>query len=464
MANSRARLVELLQQRKGALRSGLGILVSTGISTLAGFGLSILLARELGAEQFGLYSFIIGIVGLLLITVQSGLPLLMTREIASLRVDGVAQELRRFLKWAFTVLLASILLVACAVYIWLAFADGSDGSSASVRFFWPIALLLAFWGFTNFCGAIVKGFERPLRSSIPNSVVRPLALLALAAVFLSLDAKHSAREIVLAHGLATILSSTVAVVFAASAWRSFGKRKAHDPEKRPENGPENDKSTKTATQWLLSLGTLSLVSGVAIINNRIDIIMVGSLSSLSQVAYYNIAMQLTALIAMGQIGVNAILAPKAARMFRTGDEETLGQIVSLTCLVTGAIGLVIFLALATLGQPILEAAFGAEFLAAYMPMLVMAIGALLAVASGPVVLLLNMAGHERVSLITTVTMLAGKVALNFVLIPAQGALGAAFATAIALTMLNLTLTFVLWRLTAIRSGILLLMPRIGNQR
>ena len=441
----------LLLERKNALRSGIGIIAATGITTVSGFLLSVLLARGLGAEQFGLYSLMIGIVGLLLIPVQSGLPLVITRELAKLRVDGGAQGLRAFLRWAAKILLVCLVLVCGAYAIWafgFASSRGSGGSSVNnQQFLVPIILLLSLWAVTNFAAAVINGFERPFTSRLPDAVIRPLGLLAFAALALAWTEGAQAHDIVLAHAAAAALSATFAIFWAGRLVHRF---KGQAEEKQGENINQR--------AWLMSVLTFSLVSGVAVLNNRIDLIMVGSFSTLAQVAFYNVAMQLTALVTISQIGVNAILAPKAARMFKTGDQDALGRLVSLTCLVTGAIGLATFAVLAVFGRDVLELAFGQEFSASYLPMATMAAAAMIAVASGPVALLLNMAGHERITLVATAIMLAAKIGLNLILIPRFGAQGAAYSTAIVLVSLNLSLTVMLRRKTGIRSGILLLLP------
>ncbi len=457
MKGALSQLSALLKRRRRGLQSGVGILIATGITTVSGFALSVLLARGLGAEQFGLYSLVIGIVGLLLIPVQSGLPLVITREIARLRVDGSRSALWLFVRWASTVLLACMAITCAGVSVWL-IGFGGAGTAVDAAFVVPMLLLIAFWSATNVLAATINGFERAFTSRIADAVIRPVGLLAIAAILLLVPSEEprSASDVVLAHGAASVLAALVALWFAIGLLRKFDPKRSSKSDLTKEPSKASDNQSRV---WLASTFTFALVGGVAVLNNRIDLIMVGAISELSQVAYYNVAMQLTALITISQIGVNAILAPKAARMFKTGDKGELGRLVALTCSVTGALGLATFLVLGLAGESVLEWAFGEGFGASYMPMILMAGAAVIAVASGPVALLLNMAGHERITLLVTAGTLAMKVALNLALIPKLGAQGAALSTAIAYCVLNVSLTVILWRKTGIRSGFMLLWPR-----
>ena len=53
--------------------------------TLLGLGVSILLARTLGVDEFGLYSLSLAIASIINVLIQVGLPTYLVREISKLR-------------------------------------------------------------------------------------------------------------------------------------------------------------------------------------------------------------------------------------------------------------------------------------------------------------------------------------------------------------------------------------------
>ena len=76
MSDSTATIRSLLL--RGALGTGALGIVHRGLGLIT----AILLARLLGAEGYGFYAFPLGVVGVLAVPAQLGLPSLVTREIA----------------------------------------------------------------------------------------------------------------------------------------------------------------------------------------------------------------------------------------------------------------------------------------------------------------------------------------------------------------------------------------------
>ena len=71
-------------------------LINSGISSIAirivgtglAFALSVVLARTLGAEGFGIYSFVLSLLIFLSIPIQAGFPNLAVREISKSHQDN----------------------------------------------------------------------------------------------------------------------------------------------------------------------------------------------------------------------------------------------------------------------------------------------------------------------------------------------------------------------------------------
>ena len=89
--------------------------------------------------------------------------------------------------------------------------------------------------------------------------------------------------------------------------------------------------------------------------------------------------------------------------------------------------------------------FGPEFLPAAPALAVLAIGQLVNAGSGSVGSLLTMTGHERDAAVGFGLSAVMNVALNVLLIPLWGPLGAAVATASSLIAWNVILSFAVYR-------------------
>ena len=134
--------------------------------------------------------------------------------------------------------------------------------------------------------------------------------------------------------------------------------------------------------------------------------------------------------------------PGVARLYTKGDIQALQALVTssarfiLVLAVSAALIFIVF------GSWILGAAFGPEYAKGYTILVVLVVGQLANAVFGSVVLLLNMGGHEKDTLIGVALAACANVALNLLLMPHYGGLGAAFATSITLMIWNAVLC---WR-------------------
>jgi O-antigen/teichoic acid export membrane protein len=82
--------------------------------------------------------------------------------------------------------------------------------------------------------------------------------------------------------------------------------------------------------------------------------------------------------------------------------------------------------------------WGSEFIYAYPILITLSIGQFFNISSGCSGLLLTMTGHEKVHGYISLSSLLVNIILNIVLISKYGALGAATATAITISLENIT--------------------------
>jgi len=89
--------------------------------------------------------------------------------------------------------------------------------------------------------------------------------------------------------------------------------------------------------------------------------------------------------------------------------------------------------------------FGADFVAGYPALIILTAGMIVNAAAGPVGLLLNMTGHQRLCAKIFGTSALINVVLNALLIPQLGIVGAALATAATMILWNLWLLIMVAR-------------------
>lgn len=169
---------------------------------------------------------------------------------------------------------------------------------------------------------------------------------------------------------------------------------------------------------------------------RSDILMVAALRSPTEAAFYTAA---TRFVVFGQLGTQAVqqvLQPRLASLIAQKQQAAVGQVFRATTAWIMAMAWPVYLT-AVVVAPLYLALFGREYVeAGQFTVVVIGLGMLLAVAAGPVDVLLLMSGRSITSLMNNLASLVVNVALNLVLIPRMGFDGAAIAWAVALVVRN----------------------------
>ena len=262
---------------------------------------------------------------------------------------------------------------------------------------------------------MLRGFERVFLASLPDSLIRPVLLL-LFVFFIQFFTDLSPIFALALHFIAAFIALTwVAITVKSCCFDAMSK----------ENRSPPIFHTKI---WLKYLIPFSFIAGATIINSRLDLLMLGLLSSKSSVAVYSIALQIASVAIIGQTIVNAIIAPKIARMHEEGNKKELQKLISGACLLSSVIAAISFLIAVVFGRWLTSAMFGEEYSSAYGVMLIVSAGYVLSVLFGPVVLTLNMTGHEQLTARILAASIIINIGLNFIMIPKYGAYGAAMAT------------------------------------
>ncbi|WP_246491645.1 polysaccharide biosynthesis C-terminal domain-containing protein [Actinomadura alba] len=170
---------------------------------------------------------------------------------------------------------------------------------------------------------------------------------------------------------------------------------------------------------------------------RADIVLIAALGSARDAAVYTAA---TRFIVVGQLGTQAIqqvLQPAVSRLLTLSDHAAAGRVFAVSTVWTVALTWPVHLAVAT-AAPAYLTFFGGDYpQSGQAATVILALTMLLATASGPVDVMLLMAGRSGLSLVNNAAALAVNLTLNLLLIPHHGVVGAAIAWAAALVTRNL---------------------------
>lgn len=182
---------------------------------------------------------------------------------------------------------------------------------------------------------------------------------------------------------------------------------------------------------------LLIASGAYMITANADGFMLGWLRSTHEVGLYSVAAKLALLESFILMISNSAIMPKLAALYAQGRISEMEKMVKR---VTGGLILIAIAILAifvSCGHSILIM-WGKEFAGAYLILVILGIGQFFNMSTGCAGALLSMCGHEKTSGYLSTAFLVLNLVLNYWLINAWGAVGAATATAITVTGDNTT--------------------------
>ncbi len=426
-------LKQLLRRRASVAMLVIGF-TNIGI----GFITTVLLANILPAAEYGSYIFAFGIANIIALPIEMGLPTLMMREIARYRASENHRAIIAIAVWVLALVLGTFALTLAAAMIYWGLGIPSEKIGFSLQI-WTLALLLPL-ALMNWARGILLGFEKPVQFALPDSIFRPALLLTFVAM-LAYSGNVSAPYVMAAHVLA------VALCFV---WSAVG---AFRIVRRQIGSFEFSRADMDISPWIKSLIPISLVKGVRIINRRIDIAMIGFLSTTIAVAGYNIAVQIVSLILVAQTVLNSVIAPRIAFAHERGDTAEMQRSIALATLASTGFAIATVVGIVIFGPWLIGRMFGGQYGDVYPVILVLCIGQLFSAFMGPTALLLNMSRFEKRTLQTGVVAAVINVSINFALIPSMLAMGAAIASSVTLVVIQMQRWWMVRRLIGVRSDI-----------
>lgn len=436
-------LNRITQQFKGdSLKSNLmrGGLASIAIKIFGlGFSLltAIILARTLGPEQYGVYSYVLAIVSILAIPAMFGLPSLIVRETAKAEAKQEWGKMRGLWFWAnsITASLSLVIAIIAALVLWLNRENFTE--MQFLTFAWGIAFI-PLSALAALRGASLRGLRKVIQGQLPEQVLKPaLFILMLAVVGLTGFAQLAAESAMMLNAL------SAGVAFMFGAWLLLRVKP------KQLNSAEREFERKA---WMASVIPLAMVAGLDILVTETDIVMLGIFRTAEEVGIYRVAMQGGLLAAIGVSATNMIIAPYISKFAYSKDIISLEKLAKQSARLAFLIAFSATVVFAIFGEFLLSVVFGDAYLGAYWPLLFLAAGQAVHAGMGAGGSILNMSGYEKGTLITLILAATCNVILNWIFIPIWGIYGAAIATFLSIVFRKIVLWILVYKYLRIDSS------------
>lgn len=173
-----------------------------------------------------------------------------------------------------------------------------------------------------------------------------------------------------------------------------------------------------------------------VVMNAVAVFMLDYYHNISEVAFYRVAVPAARINLMVMASFSLLYTPLAARLFAQNDYDGINSLYWRTTVWMTVLTFPIFAMTFCMARPLVLFLYGARYEHSAATLALLSLGCYFNVALGLNGLTLRVFGKLRYILTVNAISLATNVALNLVLIPRYGALGAAIGTAGTMIVLN----------------------------
>ena len=399
-----------------------GTAIALGVQILGiavTYTMQVLLARWMGATQYGVYDYVISIGTFLGFLAGLGLPNSLLRFIPQYSVEQDWGKLRGIIwgSWRY-VFFSSVSAAAIALFV--AIGWGRFNSDIAITSLLLGISTIPLQALIRHQREMSRGIKQMALAYFPSTVVFPL--LVISSTFFYRQDLSSNQAIAI-----TWLSLLLVIIL--QLW-SFNRQLPKQCSIVP--------AMYSRREWFAVALPLLFNDSAFVILSQTDTIMTGAILGSFQVGIYSAAFKTAAGTSFILAGVNAIAAPMFATLHAQGDYEGLQKLTATVARWMFYPTLAFALLLLLSGDRVLGL-FGEEFIAARWSMSILILGQLVNVGAGSVGYLMQMTGHQKESAFVMGCSAILNLILNAILIPTIGIIGAAIATATTMALWNIWL-------------------------
>jgi O-antigen/teichoic acid export membrane protein len=381
---------------------------------------SLVLARVLGADEYGLYTLSVSLAFLVAGLANLGLDAAMERYIAILRARGDEPGVRGTLQLGIGLpLIASLVLSTIGFFAAGSIAQNVFHDDRLIPLLQIVALAMPLVVSTTMLSAIVRGFKRMAYSAFTVNFIQPLVRLTLIGVLAIVGLNAKSALIIFA------------VSYLAASIVLLGLVHKLCPL---------DRLTRDSQRYAKEIAAFSFpfwFAGVLTqVRQNLAPVLLGVYSSIANVGIYSVVTSATLLGRVAAKSIRTSLRPTLAEALDAGDTAQAEHLYQSTTRWTLTSNLPVFLVIILYPSAILSL-FGGSFESGAAPLSVLAWAQLANAATGTCGSVIDMSGLNLVKLMNKIFEFALTLTLSVVLIVQWGLMGAAVATLISTVVIQI---------------------------
>ena len=398
--------------KKFAFDVGITFLASV-ITLPLGFVIIVLLGRYLGAGDLGLYRMTSTIYGIAMLFATIGIPAAMVKYVAEFKNDrtklnqmvssGIITSL--FLGIGFI----ALFYFTSGIFVGIFNMPGLSGLTKILSPIFPFALVGgALLGLLNG----LREMKKYATATIVQSVL--MVIITVSLIYYGFGVAGAVIGIVLSS-----VGNCLYLIFVSRNYFEI-----------------TFSEYVSTTKKMLRFGAQMFASNAAnLLANHADILFIGYFLTTKDVGYYSVAISIAALLLLVPQAVQIITYPATSEYWSENNNAALNRMVDKSMKYCTCILLFLGLCVGFFAKNIVITLFGNDFIYAVSPLLVLLIARV--IRGGTTVSIggtLAGAGRPDLALKFNIFGLITNVALNILLIPTFGILGAAIATSTSLLL------------------------------
>ena len=385
----------------------------------------VVIARNTTQSDYGIFS--IGIVLLYFFVIASCLGLTggAARSIAYFRGKGENNKVKGVI--SSTVQLS----VIASLFCFSLFFFSTDFLTAIFHLEQPyvlkiFALAVPFFVTIEILASIFLGFDRVHEKVYFRDMF--MNILKVAFIVFVIVLGYSFLEIIYAYLLSIVIASTSFILYAIKKL----------PVAIANTGLSANSDADPVTKELLLFSLPLLATFIlSLIIMRMDTLMLGYFKTTTVVGLYNAAHPISQLILIFLMSLVFIYLPIASQLYSKNLMEELRRNYMILTKWVFSATFPLFLVIFLFPETVLNVFFGSPYVGASIALQILALGMFIHVFLGPNAATLVAIGRTKLNMIDDLIGAITNISLNIFLIPLMGIIGAAIASAISLTVINM---------------------------
>ncbi|HEX5096570.1 MAG TPA: oligosaccharide flippase family protein [Acidimicrobiia bacterium] len=394
------------------------------------FVIAVVLARTLGASDYGLYVLAVSAAGVFAGIASLGLDDAMTRHVAISSGRNDRAAIMGTLQIGFVGAVGAGLVMAVVLFVAARpVASGWFDEPRLASLLRVVALAVPLLTVSNVLSGTARGFGKMHFVAIAENGVQSIVRVVLTVAIVVLTGTIS----VMVATVAFVVSDVAAtVVFVLLLVRHFPVDRELQSNARRE--------TRGVVMFALPLWVSSLLRQS---RRNIQTVLLGTSRSVSSAGVFSIVDKVNTVGHVWLLSLFVAVKPELARLHDRGDRRELGRLYATSTRWSLELTLPFVLVSVLFREAILRI-FGGSFEAGATALVILSCAELVNAATGVCGPAIDMTGHTRTKVANSVVFTAILIATNALLIPEWGVIGAAVAALLATTVFNALCIVEMW--------------------